>query len=139
MATKAHKKEKQQTASRKPTSARSHSLAPGDSDDRTQAEKDEQAELAGTERKSTPRQADLPGMEDRLLPELEEGARAYAEIRDQRMALNKQESELKANLLMLMKKHEKETYRHGDVEIRIVHEEETIKVKVKAEQEDDGE
>jgi hypothetical protein len=78
-------------------------------------------------------------MEDRLLPELEEGARAYAEIRDQRMALNKEEVTLKANLLTLMKKHEKETYKHGDVEIRIVHEEETIKVKVKSEAEDDEE
>jgi hypothetical protein len=100
----------------------------------TMAEQEEQAELAGadapTERKGRPKQGDLPGMEDRLLPDLEEGARAYAEIRDQRMALNKEEAELKANLLALMHKHGKEKYTHDGVEILIVTTDETVKVKI---------
>lgn len=85
---------------------------------------------------SSVRQKSLEGMEDREIKELQDAAISYAEIRDERMALNKQEVELKTQLLTLMKKHKKETYVYNGVEVNIVHEEETVKVKVKKQDED---
>lgn len=85
-----------------------------------------------------PKPQDLPEMEDREIRPLHEAALEYAEIRDSRMALNKQEVELKGRLLGLMKQHGKETYAYDGVEVRIVHEEETVKVKVKAHEDDDA-
>lgn len=81
------------------------------------------------------KQKDLPGMEDRMLEDLETAATDYAEIRDQRMALNKEEVQLKATLLSLMKKHGKENYKRDGIEVNIVHEEETVKVRVKKDEE----
>lgn len=77
-------------------------------------------------------QNELPGMEDRKLKDLHDAALEYAEIRDQRMALSAQEVELKTSLLALMHKYKKESYVYDGIEINIVHEEETVKVKVKA-------
>ena len=76
------------------------------------------------------KQKRLPGMEDPAIEELEDAAKEYAGLRDHRMRLTEQESAMKESLLGLMKKHSKETYRHDGVEIRIVHEEETVKVKL---------
>jgi hypothetical protein len=81
------------------------------------------------------KQEDLPGMEDRLIKDLDAAAFEYAETRDQRMELSKTESELKTKLLGLMKKHGKESYIHDGIEITVVHEEETVKVKIKQEKE----
>jgi hypothetical protein len=73
----------------------------------------------------------LPGMEDPAIEELEDCAREYANTRDDRMLLLGKEVELKEDLLNLMKKHKKTVYLHDGVEIKIVHEKEAIKVKVK--------
>jgi hypothetical protein len=78
-----------------------------------------------------PRQPRLPGMDDPAIEELETAAQEYATIRDQRMALNEEESELKTNLLAMMHKYEKKKYVHEGVEIRIVNADETVKVKIK--------
>lgn len=51
------------------------------------------------------KQKDLPGMEDRKLPDLHAAAEGYAETRDERMKLTKTEVEQKAKLLELMEKH----------------------------------
>ncbi len=51
------------------------------------------------------------------------------------MELTESEVSLKTNLLAMMKKHGKETYRRDGIEIKIVHEEETVKVRVKKEDE----
>lgn len=75
-------------------------------------------------------QKKLPGMEDTALKDLEKQARAYVDVRDERMELSRQESTLKESLLNLMKKHKKTVYRHADLEIRIVPVEETVKVKI---------
>lgn len=80
--------------------------------------------------KGEPLQADLPGMEDREIKELEALAQNYASIRDRRMALNKSEIELKTTLLALMHKYEKETYSRDGIDIKVVHEEESVKVRV---------
>ena len=72
----------------------------------------------------------LPGMEDSEIEELEDAAKEYANIRDDRMNLTREESSLKETLLELMKKNKKEIYRHDGVKVKVVHEEETIKVKI---------
>jgi hypothetical protein len=84
-----------------------------------------------------PRQQDLPGTEDRAIKPLEKAALDYADIRDQRMALNLEEVGLKAKLLRLMKEHGKQTYHRDGVSIEIVTEEESVKVRVKKPSEDE--
>ena len=81
-----------------------------------------------------PRQARLPEMQDPEIEELEAAAEEYASIRDQRMALNEEEHELKMNLLNLMHQHNKKKYIHEGVEIRVVVSDETVKVKIKKEE-----
>jgi hypothetical protein len=92
-----------------------------------------------TPRQGRPRQPDLPGTEDRAIKPLEDVAAAYADVRDQRMALNKEEHELKATALQLMKKFDKTIYKSDGVEIRIVPGEDDVKVRVKKPGEDDDE
>jgi len=77
----------------------------------------------------TPRDRDLPGMQDRAIKTLEDLAFTYADLRDQRMALNQEEAALKAKLLAEMKKHEKERYLRGKIRIRVLSKE-TVKVRV---------
>jgi hypothetical protein len=85
-----------------------------------------------------PRQADLPGTEDRAIKPLEDIAAAYADVRDRRIALNREEAELKAHALKLMHKHDKTIYRRDGVEIRIIDGEEDVKVKVKKAADEDA-
>ena len=77
-----------------------------------------------------PLQGDLPGMEDAKIAELESLAERYAEIRDKRIALNKAEVALKDQLIVAMHENEKEVYRRDGIEILLVAEEETVKVRV---------
>jgi hypothetical protein len=77
------------------------------------------------------RKPHLPGMEDPVVSALDEAAIAYAELRDQRMALLKQEVSLKQRTLALMKKYRKTIYRHDGIEIDIVPAEEMVHVKVR--------
>ena len=78
-----------------------------------------------------PKSQDLPGMEDRSIPELEAVAVAYADIRDRRIVLNHEESELKKTTLSLMAKHQKQIYIRGEVDIRVTEGEPDVKVRVK--------
>lgn len=84
-----------------------------------------------------PRQQRIPGTEDAKIDALEEIAEDYAAIRDKRQLLTTQEVDLKGKVLDLMKANNKEHYRRNGVEITIVHEDETVKVRVK--KADDGE
>lgn len=76
------------------------------------------------------RQEALPGMESRKIKALQDAALDYAEIRDQRQALTAQEVELKGKLIDLMHKYDKETYTYQGVTITLIHEEESVRVKV---------
>jgi hypothetical protein len=76
------------------------------------------------------KQENLPGMEQREIRALQNAAHEYAEVRDQRMELTADEVKLKGKLLGLMKENKLEKYKYQDVEIRVVHEEETIKVRI---------
>jgi hypothetical protein len=84
-----------------------------------------------------PRNADLPGMEERAIKPLEEIAAQYADIRDRRMALSEEEVALKTKAIQLMHKHKKTEYRHDGIEILLVTGDETVKVKVKKPEADD--
>ena len=80
-----------------------------------------------------PKQKRLPTMEDNKLDDLEAAAESYADIRDQRIALNAEEVDLKGKLLNLMKSHSKTQYQRDGISIKIVAEKETVKVKIKKE------
>ncbi len=84
-----------------------------------------------------PDQKELPGMEDRKLADLVEAAEEYAKIRDKRQDLTKREVELKSDLLGLMKKHKRKEYVYDGIEIRVVTEEETVKVHISKKSEED--
>jgi hypothetical protein len=81
-----------------------------------------------------PRQARLPQMEDPQIEELEGSAENYADIRDQRMELTKEETAAKDELLGLMKKHGKTSYVHDGYDIKVIVESEKLKVRIKKEE-----
>jgi len=82
------------------------------------------------------KQEELPGMEDREIIDLVTAARKYVDVRDDRQQLTLKEVELKSELLTLMKRHKKKEYIHDGIEIRVVAEEETIKVRIHKEKEE---
>lgn len=85
-----------------------------------------------------PRSQDLPGMDDRALGDLEQIALDYADVRDDRMALTKSESELKQQAIALLKKHHKTHYRRGGIELTLVPGEDTLRVRVKRDDDADA-
>jgi len=76
-------------------------------------------------------------MEARAIAPLEAAAAAYADLRDRRMALSREETTLKADTLALMKQLHREVYQRDGIEIRIVAGEDDVKVKVKKPVDDD--
>jgi len=84
-------------------------------------------------KKTIPRQTSLPGMGDNKIQAIENAAMDYAEIRDQRQELTTQEIDLKKRLLDLMHKEGKTEYKRDGISVKIVVEEETVKVRVKEE------
>jgi hypothetical protein len=79
----------------------------------------------------------LPGMEAPAIEELETLAKSYAKLRDKRQALTVQEVDLKGQLLGAMKKHKKTEYIYDNVTIKVVTEEETVKVKIAKDEDED--
>lgn len=79
------------------------------------------------------REQDLPGMEERAIKPLQNAAVEYAEIRDERMALNTRESELKKKVRNLMHEYEKTHYAYDGVEIDLEPPdgEEIVRVRIK--------
>ena len=86
---------------------------------------------------ATPKQARLPGVEDPEIEELVETAEKYADVRDKRIALSAQEGAIKQELLALMHKNKKRHYQHAGVEIDVVAEDETVRVRIKKESDDE--
>lgn len=76
-----------------------------------------------------PAQGEL--IEDRRIKALDDVGRKYAEIRDARIELNREESQLKELAKRLMHQHDKTIYKHGEIEIILSPGEEEIRVKVK--------
>jgi KaiC/GvpD/RAD55 family RecA-like ATPase len=71
-------------------------------------------------------------IEDARIGALDKIGYRYAEIRDARIELNRQEKKLKARAIVLMHQHGKTTYKHEAIEIELEPGEEDIKVKVKS-------
>ena len=86
--------------------------------------------------KKKAKQEDLPGLENREIKELNEAAQEYAAIRDERQALTLKEVALKADLLNKMHRRKMTDYVYEDIEIHVVTEEETVKVKIKKKKDD---
>jgi hypothetical protein len=81
-------------------------------------------------RKKRPEQVDLPGTEDSAIKPLEDAAKAYARVRDERMELTAEEGKRKAALIPLMHKYQKTTYKRHGIEINLIPEGEDVKVKI---------
>ena len=80
-------------------------------------------------------QGSIPGMEEREIKDLEEKAHEYLKIRNKRQDLTRREVELKTDLLGLMKRHKKTEYVRDGIQIHVVTQQETVKVKIKEESE----
>lgn len=80
----------------------------------------------------------LPGMEHRNISALEDLAHQYADKRDARMEVGREEMALKVSIITLMHKHQKTHYRHNGLEITLLPKDEDVKVKVKAADDDEA-
>lgn len=96
---------------------------------------DEGKELLTTP--TTGKQGRLPTMEEYHLEDLEEAALAYAAVRDERQALTRKEVDAKDILHTLMKRHDKKVYRVSEMTIEIVAKDETVKVKITKDKDED--
>ena len=86
-------------------------------------------------KRKRPVQKELPGMESRRLEDVEDAAREYANLRDDRMNLTRREVDQKETLLTLMRKHGKEIYRVEEMEIKVVPTDVKLKVRILEEKE----
>lgn len=81
--------------------------------------------------------ADLPGMEDRAIKDLEKAALKYDKIKKARMKLTEEEVEAKGEVRELMHKHNRKHYAYGGVEVTLEPPDGIEKVKVKVKVDDD--
>lgn len=90
-------------------------------------------------REASAKNQSLPGIVDRAIQEIEDAAEEYASLRDQRMALNRDESACKEKLRGLMHDNKKKSYKRGRIEVELVKEtvEEQVKVRVRKGDDDD--
>lgn len=80
-------------------------------------------------------QEELPGMEARDVPEIEQAADRYRQIRDERCALSKEEAEAKAALIQVMKNKGRQFYSYNGLNVQLSNQE-NVRVKSKDEDED---
>jgi alpha-galactosidase len=81
-----------------------------------------------------PRQDVLPGIGDTKIAAIENAALDYAEIRDERQVLTTKEVDLKKRLLDLMHNKGLKEYKRNGISVKVVMEEENVKVRVRAEE-----
>ena len=94
--------------------------------------------LAGREEPVAPKQKSLDGMQDRAIDELEDLAVEYAQKRDARMAVGKEEVQLKEKILSIMDKGKREKYVHEAVEITVIAEKRKVRVKIHKDEKDEA-
>lgn len=84
-------------------------------------------------KKQLPRQKALPGMANRRIAVLENAALKYAEVRDERMDLTKQETAAKQRVKQLMHAQKIDHYARANIEISLepVREDEKVIVRVR--------
>lgn len=99
---------------------------------------DEAAPKRGRGRPRKAEQTEIPGTEFVTVPEIDDAAKNYVRIRDERMELTEDEVAASAKLLGLMKKHELTIYPLSDGRrVEIKHGDD--KVKVRGSRSDEGE
>ena len=86
-------------------------------------------------KKKQPKQEEL--IEDREIKPLNDAAYEYVNIRDQRLALLREEIPLAEKVLKLMEKYDLTTYHYENVTIKIRYEQKKVQVKVKKEKEEE--
>jgi hypothetical protein len=94
--------------------------------------------LSTPDQPKRPRDRALPGLEDDAIRELESLAGDYADIRDRRQALTTEEVACKQRVMALMHEHQKTVYKRNGIEIRLEPGEETVKVKIRATDAEEG-
>lgn len=82
------------------------------------------------------KQVDLPGMENRNIPEIEEAAETYRDARDERIACSKTESDRKQRLIEIMQKHNRTLYAYKGLLVDLT---KKLDVKVRTERSKDDE
>ena len=82
-----------------------------------------------SQRARTPRSQALPGLEEIVIPELEDAGGEYRDTRDRRMVLTEAEVGMKTGLLALMRKHGKTHYTFDGLEILVIPGEDDVKVR----------
>lgn len=87
---------------------------------------------ASAKKTRIPRQTPLPGIGDEKIAAIENAALDYAEIRDERQLLTKREVETKGKLIDLMHAKKLTEYKRNGISVKLVVEEETVKVRVKS-------
>ena len=83
-----------------------------------------------TEAEPEPKPKQKSMFPDRKIEQLHGLAEKYVDVRDERMGLTEKEVELKEGLLALMKKNKKQVYKYDGLEIRVVHSDESVKVRI---------
>jgi hypothetical protein len=85
------------------------------------------------------KQPRLPGMEDSAIQELEDAAREFAEIRDERAELGKSLAIKESELLDLMTKNDKDQYFHAGILIKRKPGSDKVNVRMNATKDPDAE
>ena len=82
--------------------------------------------------KKGPRQASLPGLEDRAIRALNDAALDYDEVKKERMGLTEREVEAKERVRELMHGAKRKHYRYKNIQVDLEPEGEKVKVRVKS-------
>jgi|SRR5262245_37981822 len=85
-----------------------------------------------------PRARTLPGLEDRNIRALDVLAHTYANKRDERIQVGRDEKAFKTQVIAMMHKHKKTHYLYHGVEITLTPTAEKLKVTIRAQDEDGG-
>lgn len=84
-------------------------------------------------------QADLPGMEQREIEDLEALAHEYKKILNKRQDLTRREVELKRDLITAMHRHKRKDYEREGIEIHLIVEQEKVQVRIHDEEAEETE
>jgi hypothetical protein len=98
------------------------------------AAKKKSAKKPVEKKRRIPRQEVLPGVGDVKIAAIENAALDYAEIRDERQELTTKEVDLKKKLLDLMHAKGLKDYKRNGISVKVQVEEETVKVRVRPEE-----
>jgi hypothetical protein len=134
---RATRKPEDHLPARPPRKSGKRGIGPLEPDEKTRSAEPREAELLSDANKKRGKMSRLPGMEDQEIEALDDKAREYANLRDDRMHLTREEVKAQAELLALMKANKKEIYKHDGLEIKIVIEKEKVKVKIKKDDDED--